>query len=230
MGIQRRPVTPLDRFYEAIQQGSESRFSPVGYQVLAKKRRDWFNLQNQQRLILNGLATTNSDFDIDLTGRNWYDSSGSLDEPQATDSSMVKDIQEVIQTYQCSYHGPSSPIMAMIEEAIGSAIQSKNSGDLSAFLNSPSSLDNGPIRSNVQENELLEMSRKSKCVKPLDLDAINSESPGSNQQCTDATKVTKCVDKIKTVTSETKLLEALLAMERRLQQLQSQADEWFFMD
>ena len=69
------------------------------------------------------------------------------------------------------------------------------------------------------------MLRESKFVKPLDLESTNTESLGSNQQYTDVTEVRKCVKKIKTVTGDAKLLEALLAMERRVEELESQTDE-----
>ena len=123
------------------------------------------NQQKQLRLILNGLTQTDPEVDIYLTGGNWYDHSASLGESETIDSSVVKDIQEAIQTYQSTHQGSSYPITSIIEETIGSAIHSKNSEDLAAVHNIPAFHDNETIRFNVQENELLEMYQKSSCVK-----------------------------------------------------------------
>ena len=71
----------------------------------------------------------------------------------------------------------------------------------------------------------METLRESTCVKPLDLESTNTESLGPSQQYTDVTEVRKCVEKIKTVTGDAKFLEALLAMERRIEELESQTDE-----
>ena len=138
---------------------------------------------------------------------------------------MVKDIQEAIQSYQYTYQGPSSSITSIIEEAIGSAIQSKNEGNLSAVLNSPAFHDNEPMRSDIRENELLEMFLKSKSTMSCELQAINTDSQGSSQQCTDVTEVKKYIDKIKTTTGDAQLLEALRAMERQFQEIESENDE-----
>ena len=101
-------------------------------------------------------------------------------------------------------------------------IQSKECTDTSAVLNSPASYDDDPVRYNFQDAELLEMFQKSKSGNPSELEATNMESEGSIEQSTDLTEVKKYIDKIKTVTGDAKLLEALRAMERRVQEFESE--------
>ena len=63
-----------------------------------------------------------------------------------------------------------------------------------------------------------------------ELKATSTESGGPRHQCTDVTEVRKCIDKIKTVARDAQLSEALRAIERRLQELVSENDEWHMID
>ena len=60
---------------------------------------------------------------------------------------------------------------------------------------------------------------------PIKLQATNTESEGSNKQCKNVTEERKCIDKVKTVAGDAQLLEALRAMERRLQELEFENDD-----
>ena len=183
------------------------------------------NQLNQLRSILNGTLETENDVDSDLTGGNRYNSSTSLDDSEIINSSMVKNIEEAIQASKFTYQGPNSAITSMIEEATGSVIESKDCKDISAVLNSPALYDDEPVRYNFQDTECLEMLHKSKSGKFSELEATNPESEGSSIQCTDLTEMRKCIDKMKTVTGDVKLLEALPEMERRPQELEYENDE-----
>ena len=89
-----------------------------------------------------------------------HDFSTRLDDSEFIDSSIVKNIQEAIQAYQFTYQCLSSPATSIIEETIESVSQSKDSADIAAVLNSPTSDDNEPVQSIVQETELLGMLQK----------------------------------------------------------------------
>ena len=115
---------------------------------------------------------------------------------------MVKNIEEAIQAYKFTYQSPNWPITSIIEEAVGSVIQSKDCTDKSTVLNSPTLYDCEPVRYNFQDTELFEMFHKSNSGKYSELEATNTETESSIQQCTDLTKVKKCIDKIKDVTGD----------------------------
>ena len=157
--------------------------------------------------------------------RSEYDSCRSLDDSQIINSTMVKSIGKAIQAYKFTYQVPNSSIANIIEEAIGSATQSEDCSDISAVLFSPAPYDNEPVRRNAQDAELLEMFLKSRSSMFSELQATSTESEGSSKPCTAVTEVRKCTDKIKTVTGDARLLEALSVMGRRLQELESENDE-----
>ena len=76
------------------------------------------NHQNQLQLILNGISRIDHDFDIDLTGRNEYDSFTSLDDSEIINSTIVKNVREAIQAYELAKQNPNSSIASTIEEAL----------------------------------------------------------------------------------------------------------------
>ena len=112
-----------------------------------------------------------------------------------------------------------------MKEAVVSVTQSEDCTDTPAVLLSPAPYDNEPVRCNIQDTELLEIFLKSKFGMSSELQATNTESEDSSQQCTDVIEVRKCIDKANTVTGGAQLLEALRAMEGGLQELESENDE-----
>ena len=85
--------------------------------------------------------------------------------------------------------------------------------------------DSEPERSDLQARDLVKIFLKLKPGKSSELQAANTEKEGSIQQCADVAGMRNCIGIIKTVREDARLLESLLSMERKLQELESKIDE-----
>ena len=111
------------------------------------------------------------------------------------------------------------------EEGMGSVVQSREYGDLSGVINKVALYDEDPIRSQVQEAELLQTFYKSERYSPFEQETNNTETEGSSEEPADVGEMRKSTAKIESASSDVQSLKSLLSVEEQLQEQGSHSDE-----